>query len=174
MTIELRELPFAALRALRDGDLAAASVLAGIDLSEWFVGDDCRWLWRIRVDQLERTPGDSAWIARIAVDPDTGTAVGHGGFHAAPDAAGIVEVGYSTHPAHRRLGYARQILAALVERASRHPEVRTVRASISPTNAGSLATIAGFGFAQVGEQWDEEDGLELLFERPAHPNGDSL
>ncbi|WP_171165754.1 hypothetical protein [Streptomyces sp. I05A-00742] len=31
----------------------------------------------------------------------------------------------------------------------------------------SLATISGFGFVEVGEQWDEEDGRELVFEVPA-------
>ena len=44
-----------------------------------------------------------------------------------------------------------------------------VRASISPTNEASLATLRPFGFEAVGEQWDDEDGLELLFERPAGP-----
>jgi hypothetical protein len=43
-----------------------------------------------------------------------------------------------------------------------------VRATISPGNAASLATISGFGFAEVGEQWDDEDGLELIFEIPAN------
>lgn len=42
-----------------------------------------------------------------------------------------------------------------------------MRATISPDNTASLATIAGFGFAEVGEQWDQEDGLELVFEVPA-------
>jgi RimJ/RimL family protein N-acetyltransferase len=45
--------------------------------------------------------------------------------------------------------------------------VHVVRASISPDNAGSLATIAGLGFTKAGEQWDPEDGLELVFLRPA-------
>jgi hypothetical protein len=39
-----------------------------------------------------------------------------------------------------------------------------VRVTISPDNAASLATIAGFGFVRVGEQWDEQDGLEIIFE----------
>ena len=39
-----------------------------------------------------------------------------------------------------------------------------MRATIRPGNVASLATIAGFGFAEVGEQWDEEDGRELIFE----------
>ena len=47
------------------------------------------------------------------------------------------------------------------------PEVAVVRASISPDNTGSLATIRGLGFAKVGEQWDEDDGLEELWERPS-------
>ena len=47
------------------------------------------------------------------------------------------------------------------------PAVHVVRASISPENAASLATLRPFGFEPVGEQWDEEDGLELLFERPS-------
>jgi RimJ/RimL family protein N-acetyltransferase len=59
------------------------------------------------------------------------------------------------------------MLTALLRRAADEPGVRTVRASISPGNTASLATIAGFGFQPAGEQWDEEDGLELLFERPA-------
>jgi L-amino acid N-acyltransferase YncA len=41
-----------------------------------------------------------------------------------------------------------------------------VRASIRPDNQASLATIRPFGFVQVGEQWDDEDGLELVYERP--------
>jgi [ribosomal protein S5]-alanine N-acetyltransferase len=79
----------------------------------------------------------------------------------------MVEVGYTVDPQYRRQGYAKAILTALIERAEADPAVRVVRASISPTNAASLATIAGFGFLEAGEQWDEEDGLELLFERPA-------
>jgi RimJ/RimL family protein N-acetyltransferase len=103
----------------------------------------------------------------VVAEPD-GVVVGHAGYHGPPDEAGMVEVGYTVDPAYRRQGYAKAILAALLERAAAEPDVRTVRASISPSNAASLATIAGFGFLEVGEQWDEEDGLELLFERPAN------
>jgi RimJ/RimL family protein N-acetyltransferase len=79
----------------------------------------------------------------------------------------MVEIGYSVDPAHRRQGYARAILAALMRRAAADARVRTLRVTISPDNAASLATIAGFGFTEVGEQWDEEDGLETIFEIPA-------
>jgi RimJ/RimL family protein N-acetyltransferase len=56
------------------------------------------------------------------------------------------------------------MLAALLERARAEPGVRVVRASISPHNVASLATIASFGFVHVGEQWDDHDGRELLYE----------
>jgi RimJ/RimL family protein N-acetyltransferase len=59
------------------------------------------------------------------------------------------------------------MLSALIERAVRDPAVRGVRASIRPDNKASLATIAGFGFAKIGEQWDAEDGLEHVYWRAA-------
>jgi RimJ/RimL family protein N-acetyltransferase len=80
----------------------------------------------------------------------------------------MVEIGYSVSPEFRRQGYAQAMLAELLRRAAAEPTVRTVRATISPGNAASLATISGFGFAEVGEQWDDEDGLELIFEIPAN------
>ena len=83
----------------------------------------------------------------------------------------MVEVGYSVVPEFRRRGYAKAIVRTMVERAASDPRVAVVRASISPHNEASLATIAGFGFTKVGEQWDDEDGLELLFERSTRSEG---
>lgn len=56
------------------------------------------------------------------------------------------------------------MLEELLRWATSDDWVSTVRASIRPDNAASLATIAGFGFEQVGEQWDDEDGIETIFE----------
>jgi ribosomal-protein-alanine N-acetyltransferase len=153
------------LTALIDGDLAAASAAAGVELSEFIASE--KWLWRIRRDQIAGDPASAEWIARAVVDAETGVVVGHGGFHGPPDGAGMVEVAYSVDPAFRLRGYAKAILRALLRRADEDPAVRAVRASIRPDNAGSLATIAGSGFKKVGEQWDPEDGLEFVFQRPA-------
>lgn len=161
--VEFVQLPLAALDALVADDLRTASEAAGVQLSS-FIGSE-KWLWQIRAEQLRQSPEDTEWVARLALVD--GVVVGHGGFHAAPDAEGMVEVGYSIDPEHRRRGHARAVLTALIDRAERDPAVRRVRASISPDNVASLATIAGFGFVQVGEQWDEEDGLEIVFERDA-------
>ncbi|MCA2214965.1 GNAT family N-acetyltransferase [Jidongwangia harbinensis] len=155
----------AALSALISGDLAAASAAAGTPLSRFLV--DEAWLWRIRQEQIAADPASAEWIARAAVDAETGEVVGHGGFHGPPSEDGVVEVAYSVDPGFRRRGYAKEILRQLLARADADPAVRAVRASIRPDNAGSLATIAGFGFHKAGEQWDQEDGLEFVFLRPA-------
>lgn len=161
----------AVLRALVDGDLLAANALAGITLSQYLVEEN--WLWEIRLEQIELDPESADWIARAAVAVPEGVVVGHGGFHGPPDGDGVVEVAYSVDPAYRRRGYAKAILRALLARADADPVVTAVRASIRPDNAGSRATIAGFGFRKIGEQWDPEDGLEDVYLRPAgRPGGD--
>ncbi|MEU8798107.1 GNAT family protein [Spirillospora sp. NPDC048819] len=165
--IRFVELPAPVMTALLNGDLATASTAAGVTLTDYFVTDEAKALWKFRLAQLNREPEHAPWIVRAVVAEPEGHVIGHAGFHGAPAEDGTAEIAYSVDPAHRRRGYARAMLAALLERAASEPSVKTVRASISPGNAGSLATIAGHGFTHVGEQWDEEDGRELIFERPA-------
>ena len=167
MTVRLVELPLDSMLALLAGDLAGASAEAGVRLTDYFIGDSSIWLWQIRVDQIRRDPESAHWVARAVVDEESGLVIGHAGYHGPPDENGMVEVGYSVDPRYRRRGHAREMLAELIRRAQSEPRVRIVRASISPDNVASLATIAGFGFIPVGEQWDADDGRELLFERPA-------
>jgi RimJ/RimL family protein N-acetyltransferase len=162
--IRFVELPSTAMAALRDGDLSTASAEAGIPLTDFFV--TYGWLWSLRHDQIAADRASARWVAHAVVTEVDGV-VGHAGFHGPPDPAGTVEVAYSVDPAYRRRGYARAMLRALLRRAAAEPTVRTVRATISPDNVASLATIAGFGFTYAGEQWDEDDGRELIFEMSA-------
>jgi ribosomal-protein-alanine N-acetyltransferase len=164
------ELPPTAMKALADADLSTASAEAGIALTDYFVTDEARWLWRLRLGQIAADPATAVWFARAAVNDADGV-VGHAGFHGPPNEAGTAEIAYSVDPTFRRRGYARAMLHALLHRAAAEPTVQTVRATISPDNVASPATIAGLGFVYVGEQWDDEDGRELIFEIPAdrHP-----
>ncbi|MCR8573567.1 GNAT family N-acetyltransferase [Streptomyces sp. Isolate_219] len=161
------ELSAKALRALAGGDLAGGSAEAGVTLDEYFVCDRARWVFGYRADQLAEDPSAGPWITRAVVSEPDGAVVGYAGFHGPPDEAGMVELGYTVVPVYRCQGYARTMLTALLVRAAAEPGVTTVRATISPDNNASLATIAGFGFTRVGEQWDERDGLEIVFEVPA-------
>ncbi|MFF4724895.1 GNAT family N-acetyltransferase [Streptomyces mirabilis] len=166
-SVRFVEVTSAAMTALLDSDLDRAGAEVGAELTEYFLSDSARWLWRYRLNQLTERPECAGWLSKVVIAEPEGTVVGYAGFHGPPDEAGMVEIGYSVDPAHRRQGYARAILAALMRRAAADARVRTLRVTISPDNAASLATIAGFGFTEVGEQWDEEDGLETIFEIPA-------
>jgi RimJ/RimL family protein N-acetyltransferase len=158
-SIRLVPIPIGALRALLEGNLESASAIAGLSLTPYFV--EHRWLWDIRVPQIEQDASAADWIARAAVDGEV--VVGHVGFHGPPDGRSMVEVAYSVDPEHRRRGYGRAMLAVALAWA--HAErVAIVRATIGPENGASLATVARFPFALVGEQWDEEDGRELVYE----------
>ncbi len=154
-------LPPPVLTALLDGDLAAASARCGVDLPPFFLQEG--WLWRLRLDQVAADPSAQDWVVRAVVVEPEGV-VGHAGFHGPPDADGVVEVGYTVLPHLRGRGYASAALAALVAEAAVAPDVRLVRASVSPDNPASLAVVRRAGFVQVGEQVDEQDGLELVHE----------
>ncbi|MEU4095831.1 GNAT family protein [Streptomyces sp. NPDC026673] len=161
------ELNAQALRMLADGDLAGGSAETGVALDAYFVSDRARSILAYRADQVAEDPSAAPWIMRVAVSEPDGAVVGDAGFHGPPDAAGVVEVGYSVVHRYRRQGYARAMLRALLVRAAAEPGVRTVRATVRSDNIASLATLAGFGFVRVGERGDERDGLEFVFEVPA-------
>jgi RimJ/RimL family protein N-acetyltransferase len=165
--VELVRLDAAALRALADGDLAGAEASAPVPLSPYLAGPECRPVWAMRAAQVVADPPSADWVTRVVWDPDRRRAVGRAGFHGPPDASGMVEVGYSIDPGHRRRGYARAVLRALLERAAADPHVTTVRASVAPRNVASRHLVLGSGFVAVGEQVDEVDGLEIVYERPA-------
>jgi RimJ/RimL family protein N-acetyltransferase len=90
--------------------------------------------------------------------------VGHIGFHGPPQTIGRAELGYSVVPDHRRRGYAIESARAMMDWAALEHETRSFFVSIAPDNAPSLALATKLGFARVGEQIDEEDGLEYVFE----------
>lgn len=162
--VRLVQLSAAALRALADGDLAAANRASAISLTPCFVVPDWRNTWRRRSQQVETDPTSAAWITGVIWDAERRIAVGRAGYHGRPDARGMVEVGYAVDPAYRRQGYARAALEALLDRAASEPEVRVVRATIRPDNIASRRLVSQYGFVEVGEQWDDEDGVETVYE----------
>ena len=169
--VELRVLGAPALRALINRNLALAGALIGAEIPEFFAAEGWLWGWRLR--QIEAEPATARWYVRAAVDGSGGVVVGHAGFHGPPDDAAMVEIGYAVDPALRGRGYGHAIVAALLTEAASEPAVHTVRASVSPTNLPSLALVRRAGLARVGEQWDDEDGLEWIFERPVTLPADS-
>jgi RimJ/RimL family protein N-acetyltransferase len=158
-------------RALADGDLAAANAVSPVLLSEYFASPAWRGTWQRRSGQVERNPASAAWVTGVIWDEQQQVPVGRAGYHGPPDRSGMVEIGYAVDPAYRRRGYARAALEALLQRAAHEPRVNTVRVTISPGNTASYALASQYGFAEVGEQWDEEDGLEIIYEVAASRYG---
>lgn len=153
-----------AFQALADGDLDSANTASPVPLPPYFAGLDWRGVWLMRSRQVEEDPASAEWVTGVIWDEQLGLAVGRAGYHGPPDESGMVEIGYAVDPAHRRRGYARAALEALLQRAAREPRVRTVRVTISPDNTASYRLASQYGFTKVGEQWDDEDGLEIIYE----------
>lgn len=162
--VQLVPLDVAVLDALAVGDEAAARRLAPVPLTPWLTGPECRRTWAMRARQVAGDPSAADWITRVVLDAERGLAVGRGGFHGPPDADGMVEVGYAIDPRFRRQGYARAVLRALLAEAAAAPGVTTVRASVSPDNVASRDLVRSEGFVRVGEQIDDDDGLEIVYE----------
>nr|WP_296780340.1 GNAT family N-acetyltransferase [Rhodococcus sp. (in: high G+C Gram-positive bacteria)] len=155
--LHLDVVPPAVLHALAAGELDSAT-------TEYLSQIGNRSLWQMRSRQILATPEDAPWITRFMVVPHVTRPVGAAGFHGAPDDAGMAEIGYRVDPAMRRRGYARRSVETLLAVAQHHPGVHTVRATVSPDNAPSRSLVESFGFAETGEQWDDEDGLEIIYE----------
>jgi ribosomal-protein-alanine N-acetyltransferase len=164
LTLESMTVPF--MEALARNDLPAAekemnaSVPADMshDLNNFLV---------FRLRQLEKDPAAREWLGRVMVLTDANRGrriIGSIGFHGPPDAEGRAEVGYRVEPEYRRQGYAREAIQALFDWAHRTHGVTRFVASIDPNNEPSLRLAEGFGYRKIGEQMDEIDGLEYVFE----------
>ena len=157
-------IPF--MHALVADDLDTASREIEAEVPEGMSEDLVTFL-RYRLAQLAVDPSILEWLGRAMVLADESggrRVIGTIGFHGAPDAQGRVEVGYRVEPGFRRQGYGREAVRSLFDWAAATHGVRRFIASVSPTNAASLALIAGFGFSQTGSQVDDIDGLEYVFE----------
>jgi [ribosomal protein S5]-alanine N-acetyltransferase len=121
---------------------------------------------RMRVEQLAADPAQEPWLLRMMVlrTGGRGEAIGYANFHAPPDDRGMVEIGYRVEAHLRGQGFAGEAATARWEWAGRNG-ARVLRASIAPDNAASIALVRRAGFRQVGEQIDDVDGLEIIWER---------
>ena len=162
--IEIIHLDPATIRACALGNLATANRTSPVPLTPFVVSAECRRTWTYRATQVDQDPGCAAWVTGVMWASHLSTVVGLAGFHAPPDETGMVEIGYRTDPAWRRRGFAREAVTALLERAAREPGVSTVRASVRPDNVASLAVLRPFNFTRVGQQMDDIDGLEDVYE----------
>ncbi len=97
------------------------------------------------------------WYAiRRATADQPSVVVGSGGYFGPPGENGEVEIGLSVLPAWQGMGFAGEIVGALVENALSDARVRRIVARTTPLNAAALRLLEKCGFRRADE--DETSG----------------
>jgi ribosomal-protein-alanine N-acetyltransferase len=101
----------------------------------------------------------------LVVEPEPSLVVGTAGFLGAPDAEGVVQLGYGIAPFVRGRGYAPEAARALVAWAFAQQGVLRVIARCNPGNEPSIRVLEKVGMSRTGER----DGM--LWWEAARPGG---
>jgi ribosomal-protein-alanine N-acetyltransferase len=162
--LELHHIPADGLISLYEGksDLLA---IAGRDFTnplQNLVLESGPLGWR--VPQVKADPSTNKWFVRFIVLKESRIVIGSTSFHGAPDENGMMEIGLGVEEAYRNRGYAKEALLGMWRWVSGEPGVKTLRYTVSPENIPSVKIIEGFGFTYRGQQMDELDGPENIYE----------
>jgi RimJ/RimL family protein N-acetyltransferase len=117
-----------------------------------------------RVPQVKSDPSTNKWFVRWIVLKENREIIGSTSFHGVPDAQGMMEIGLGIETQYQNQGYAKEALLGMWRWVLTFPEVKTLRYTVSPENGPSITVIKHFGFEYKGQQIDEEDGPEDVYE----------
>ncbi|HEY7450984.1 MAG TPA: GNAT family N-acetyltransferase [Candidatus Limnocylindria bacterium] len=151
------------LERMLAGDLAGVGAEIGAHLPAWWI-QDRHWLLQLRLRQLREAPETGPWLLRpIVLADDEPVSMGLLNFHGPPDDRGFAEIGYELRPEFWGKGYATEAVRAMFDWAAAEHGVTRFRAGIAPDNQRSMNVVTRLGMRRVGAQWDDGDGLELLW-----------
>ncbi len=119
-----------------------------------------------RVPQVKADPTTNKWFVRFIVLRESAEVIGSTSFHGVPDEVGMMEIGIGINENFWSQGFAKEALRGMWIWVCQEPGVRTLRYTVSPTNTPSVRIIQGFGFTYMGQQIDEIDGPEDIYEMP--------
>jgi RimJ/RimL family protein N-acetyltransferase len=127
--------------AERAGGVVLAAALDVPEPAEWppdfYDADDLE-----RMEHLLDDPTNAGWALYYLILRGTMPAlVGVAGYSGRPTDHGVVELGYSVVPAHRRQGLATEAVAGLLEHAFQHPSVHLVVAETFPHLTSSTGVL---------------------------------
>lgn len=117
-----------------------------------------------RVPQVKEDASVNRWFVRWIVLKENCEIIGSTSFHGAPDEQGMMEIGLGIETQYQNQGYAKEALLGMWRWVLTFPEVKILRYTVSPENLPSIAVIKHFGFEFKGQQIDEEDGPEDIYE----------
>lgn len=119
---------------------------------------------RWRAPRVIADPSSNKWFIRWMVLREAKEIIGSVSFHDSPDENGMLEIGLGVHEKFQRQGFALEALMGMWRWAGEQSAVRLFRYTVSPSNVASVALIHKLGFTYVGQQIDEEDGPEDIYE----------
>ena len=120
-----------------------------------------------RVPQVKVDPHLNKWFVRWMVLKQNREIIGSTSFHGAPDENGMIEIGLGVCPAFQRKGFAFEALAGMWGWVCTQEGVQVLRYTVAASNTASIALVNKFGFIHVGQQMDEIDGPEEIYELSA-------
>jgi ribosomal-protein-alanine N-acetyltransferase len=165
--IELRPMTPAFIEAVLEDRREEAAALLDVELPAEFPREGERRFLGLRLRQMREDERFETWCPSVVVLG--GRMIGHAGYHGPPGVNSkqdpdAVEFGYAIYPEWRGRGFATQAAVMLMDLAEERAGIRHFVLAVSPENDPSLAIIRKLGFVRTGEQMDEEDGLEHIFE----------
>lgn len=119
---------------------------------------------RWRAPQVQQDPSTNTWFIRWIVLRESSEIIGSTSFHGPPDADGMLEIGLGLHERFHRQGFGYEAVIGMWSWAASQPDVARFRYTVSPGNAASVALVEKCGFTRVGQQMDDIDGLEDIYE----------
>jgi [ribosomal protein S5]-alanine N-acetyltransferase len=155
------------LEAILDDRRDEAAALLEVEIPDEFPSEGDRGFLGLRLRQMREDERFQTWCPHAVLLE--GRMIGHAGYHGPPGINSAhkpdaVEYGYKIFQDHRGRGYATQAAVMLMDLAEQRAGIRHFVLSVSPENDPSLAIVRKLGFVRTGEQIDEEDGLEHIFE----------
>ena len=121
-----------------------------------------------RLERIKKNPEFLPFALRLGVEREGREIIGSAGFHDMPDENGMIEIGFGVVPKCHNQGYGQEMLNAMWRWVVKNPNVKILRYTVSPENMPSLHIIKKLGFDLVGEQIDEIDGRELIYEKSTY------
>ncbi|MEN0005602.1 MAG: GNAT family N-acetyltransferase [Bacteroidota bacterium] len=135
------------LEALTKGDQAVTEYLQITVPPKWSIFGAS--IYNYTLLQLKKKPADYIWWTYLAILKNTRTLIGAGGFKGAPDADGVVEIGYEISKAYQGQQFATEMAKGLIDFAFSHEVVNTVQAHTAAKNNASTSVLKKCGMKRV-------------------------
>ena len=119
---------------------------------------------KYRLPRVRQNPEYAKYLLRVVVLKDNPVIIASAGFHNAPDSEGMIEIGFGVDKKYQGRGFGQELLHGMWSWVVNDPQIKTLRYTVSPDNLISQHIIKKLGFKHNGQQIDEEDGPEDIYE----------